>query len=47
MLPVMNKTLIAVALGIALVIGGIVLSKNAAMPGSNTVLTKAEPAKAA
>lgn len=45
MLPVMNKTFIAVVLGIALVVGGIVLSKNGAIPGTSTALTKTEPAK--
>lgn len=38
----MNKTLIAVVLGIVLAIGGIVLSKNGAMPGTSTGLTKTE-----
>ncbi len=41
----MNKTLIAVVLGIVLVVGGIVLSKNGTIPGASTALTKTEPAK--
>lgn len=41
----MNKTTIAVILGIVLVVGGIVLSKNGAIPGTGTALTKTEPAK--
>ncbi len=42
----MNKTLIAVVLGIAIVIGGIVLSQSVTIRDTSTALTKTEPAKA-
>lgn len=41
----MNKTLIAVVLGIAIVVGGIVLSKSGTTRDTNIALMKTEPAK--